>query len=138
MPKLTIIGHGTYEVPAGTRLVRAVMDSGADILHRCGGWAKCTTCRVDIIDGRPAVMTRAAFERLTANGQLGEFDLSCQTLVEDDMTVRPLMRLTGSDLDDAGPKPDETITPAAEWVARPGDDDAPNTNAAPVPNPDAL
>lgn len=135
MPKLTIIGHGTYEVPAGTRLVRAVMDSGADILHRCGGWAKCTTCRVDIVDGRPAMMTRAALERLTANGQLGEFDLSCQTLVEGDMTVRPLMRLAGSDLNDAGPKPDETITPAAEWVARPGDDDAPNTDAAPASNP---
>lgn len=129
MPKLTIIGHGTYDVPAGTRLVRAVMDSGADILHRCGGWAKCTTCRVDIIDGRPAVMTRAAYDRLTANGQLGEFDLSCQTIVEGDMTVQPLMRLADSDLDDAGPTPEVTITPEAEWVARPEDHAIPNPGA---------
>lgn len=116
MPTLTILGHGAVDVPTGTRLVRAIQDSGADILHRCGGWAKCTTCRVEIIEGRPERMTRAQFDRLTANGQLGEFDLSCQCLVEGDMTVRPLMSLAASGLDDAGPTPADTITPEPEWL----------------------
>lgn len=116
MPNLTILGHGVVDVPAGTRLVRAIQDSGADILHRCGGWAKCTTCRVEIIEGRPGRMTRAQYERLSANGQLGEFDLSCQCLVEDDMTVRPLMTLAASGLDDAGPTPSDAITPEPEWM----------------------
>lgn len=126
MPKLTITGRGTFDVPAGTRLLRAIQASDTDILHRCGGWAKCTTCRVEITAGRPAKMTRAAFERLTANGQLGQFDLSCQCLVETDMTVHPLMTLAGSGLDDAGPTPDDAITPEPEWVAAPPLVAAPN------------
>lgn len=137
MPKLTIIGHGTHEVPAGTRLLHAMLDSGADILHRCGGYAKCTTCRVEITAGRPAQMTRAALDRLTVNGQLGEFDLSCQTIVDADMTVHPLMTLAGSGMDDAGPEPAETITPEAEWIARPDENTPPNTTTDATPPPDA-
>ena len=119
MPKLTIPGRGTFEVRRGTRLVRAIETSGVDILHRCGGWAKCTTCRVVITAGRPKRMTRAQLDRLTANGQLGEFDLSCQCLVERDMTVQPLMTLSASEFPDPGPTPSDSITPEAEWLSLP-------------------
>lgn len=119
MPKLTIPGRGTFEVPAGTRLVRAIEKTGTDILHRCGGWAKCTTCRVEITAGKPKRMTRAAFERLTANGQLGQFDLSCQCVVKTDMTVHPLMTLSASGFEDPGPTPEDTITPEPEWLPEP-------------------
>ena len=49
MPKLTIEGAGTFDVKEGTKLVLAIEDNGVNILHRCGGKARCTTCRVEII-----------------------------------------------------------------------------------------
>ena len=49
MPTVTVEGEKAFEVPAGTKLVLAVEDAGIDILHRCGGNAKCTTCRVEVL-----------------------------------------------------------------------------------------
>ena len=47
MPKLTVDGFGEFEVPAGKRLVNALVDEcGIDQLHACGGFGRCTTCRV--------------------------------------------------------------------------------------------
>jgi ferredoxin len=119
MAQLTIEGIGTVDVPAGTRLLRAIQGTGLDILHRCGGYARCTTCRVEFLAGAPDRMTRAELEKLTENGQLGHFRLSCQCLVADGMHVRPLMRLSTSGLEDAGPEPEDHITPEPEWTATP-------------------
>ena len=33
----------TIDAPAGKKLVLVLEDAGIDILHRCGGNAKCTT-----------------------------------------------------------------------------------------------
>jgi ferredoxin len=106
-------------VPYGKRLVRAIEDTGFDILHRCGGFAECTTCRVVFLSGEPDRMTVAEFARLTQNAELGNFRLSCQSLVTHDMHVRPLLRLSESGLDDAGPEPDSDITPEPEWTGVP-------------------
>lgn len=47
MPKLTVEGYGTFDVAPDKRLVLAIeQDAGVDILHACGGHARCTTCRV--------------------------------------------------------------------------------------------
>lgn len=116
MPRVTIEGGPTVEVAEGTRLTLAILESGTDILHRCGGYARCTTCRVAFASGEPARMTEAERERLEANGQLGEFRLSCQCEVEGDMVVRPLMRLADSGLDDAGPALETAITPEPSWI----------------------
>jgi ferredoxin len=118
MAKLTIEGARTVDVPAGTRLVRAIQGAGVDILHRCGGNARCTTCRVEFLAGEPDRMTVAEHDKLLANGELGQFRLSCQCLVADGMSVRPLLRLSGSGLDDAGPEPEDFITPEPVWRDR--------------------
>jgi len=115
MPKLTIDGHGDFDVPPGRRLVLAVEDSGVDILHRCGGHARCTTCRVEFVSGEPERMTRAERDKLAEKGDLGTYRLSCQCQVTHDMHVRPLLTLGASGLPDAGPTPDEAITPEPEW-----------------------
>src|SRR5436190_23043524 len=48
MPRLTVEGARTVEVPRGKRLVNALEDEAAiDQLHACGGNARCTTCRVE-------------------------------------------------------------------------------------------
>ncbi len=50
MPQVTVEGIGSFEVPQGKRLVNALIDEcGQDQLHACGGVAKCTTCRVEVV-----------------------------------------------------------------------------------------
>jgi ferredoxin len=116
MPKLTVDGYGTFEVPADKRLVLAIeQDAKVDILHACGGNARCTTCRVEFIDGEPSKMTVAERERLTARDLTG-VRLSCQILCDQDMTVRAISRLEGSGRADPGGPPAETITPPPVWV----------------------
>jgi ferredoxin len=115
VPNLTIDGIGTFDVPAGKRLVLAIEDAGVDILHACGGNARCTTCRVEFIDGEPQQMTAAEKERL-AMRELRGVRLSCQLTCDHDMTVRAISRLEGSGRADAGPPPPPEITPEPVWT----------------------
>jgi ferredoxin len=116
MPKLTVEGFAPVDVAAGRRLVLAIeQDANVDVLHACGGFARCTTCRVEFIEGEPARMTAAEQERLTARGLTG-VRLSCQILCDHDMKVRAVSRLTGSGRSDPGPTPEETITPPPVWI----------------------
>lgn len=115
MPKLTVDGVGTFDVLEGQRLVLAIEQQGVDILHACGGNARCTTCRVEFIDGEPSTMTRAEKEKLEQRGLTG-VRLSCQIVADHDMTVRAISRLEGSGRADAGPPPEPTIQPPPEWL----------------------
>lgn len=115
MHELTIEGVGTFEVEEGTRLVRAIEDAGVDIGHRCGGHASCTTCRVTFEEGEPGVMTEAEHDKLGDIGQLGNMRLSCQIVVDRDMTVKPLMTVSEQGWDDAGPDPAIVVEPEQEW-----------------------
>ncbi len=115
MHELTIKGEGTFEIEEGTRLVRAIEDCGVELGHRCGGQAKCTTCRVEFEEGEPGVMTEAEYEKLTDIGQYGDIRLSCQIVVDRDMTVEPLMTLADQAWDDTGPEPAITVEPTTEW-----------------------
>jgi ferredoxin len=117
MPKLTISGKG-HEVESGKRLVLAIEGAGVDIGHRCGGNARCTTCRVEFIEGEPTKMTKAEFGRLHLSDLYGKARLSCQITCEHDMSVNPLV--TAQDQPnwsgDTGPAPEEQITPDPEWI----------------------
>ena len=105
MPNLTVADVGTFEVQAGKRLVLALVEDAAiDQMHACGGNCKCTTCRVEFVDGEPAQMTVAEKEKL-AEKELTGVRLSCQCLVESDMTVQIISRLEGTGRPDAGPPP---------------------------------
>jgi len=119
MPILTVVGVGSFEVPAGKRLVNALVDEcGIDQLHACGGHAKCTTCRVEVTAGEPTTMTRAEREVLTARGLTGTpgLRLSCQIACDADMTLRATSRLAGSGRADAGRRPADEIEPTPEWA----------------------
>jgi ferredoxin len=116
MPKLTVEGVGTFEVPTGKRLVLALeQDANIDQLHACGGNARCTTCRVEFVDGEPPRMTIAERDVLKARGLTG-VRLSCQILCDHDMDVRAISRLAGSGRKDAGAQPAADITPPPVWV----------------------
>ena len=93
MPTVTVEGSNPFEVDAGKKLVLAIEDAGVDILHRCGGNAKCTTCKVQILGGTPPPMTGLEEARLAREAALGpDIRLSCQIRVQSDLTVRVLNR----------------------------------------------
>ena len=116
MPILTVEGFAPVEVEAGKRLVNAIeQDAGVDILHACGGNARCTTCRVEFVSGEPTRMTRAEQTKMAEKGLTG-VRLSCQITCDADMTVRAISRLAGSGRPDPGKTPEPTIQPEPEWV----------------------
>jgi ferredoxin len=116
MPKLTVEGFQTVDVEDDKRLVLAIeQNAGVDILHACGGNARCTTCRVEFISGEPGPMTRAEKMKLEEKGLSG-IRLSCQIVCDHDMTVRAISRLAGSGRPDPGKTPEATIQPPPEWV----------------------
>ena len=118
MPKLTVEGAGQFEVPQDRRLVLALeQDAGIDQLHACGGNARCTTCRVEFLEGEPERMTVAERDVLAARGLSG-VRLSCQIVCDHDMTVRVVSRLAGSGRKDAGHEPAAEIEPPPEWIAK--------------------
>lgn len=88
---VAVEGESSISAPAGSILVKVIEDAGIDISHRCGGQARCTTCRVQFLSDEPP-MGEAEKECLEEDGVLGEFRLSCQIRVEADMSVRVLMR----------------------------------------------
>lgn len=89
MPKVIVEDEKSFEAPAGKKLVLAIEDAGIDILHRCGGFARCTTCRVEFLEGEPTEMGKAERETLEEDGLLGQYRLSCQIrLADQDMKVK--------------------------------------------------
>ena len=119
MPKLTVADVGEFDVAEGKRLVLALAgDAGIDQLHACGGNARCTTCRVEFLDGEPTKMTKAEKDLLAARGLSG-IRLSCQIECDHDMSVRAISRLEGSGRKDVGGPVDPDIKPEpVEWVEK--------------------
>jgi ferredoxin len=116
MPTITLNDGTTFEANADQRLVLALTDRGIDILHRCGGHAQCTTCRVTITDGEPTRMTVAERERLQAALLYGKVRLSCQILCDHAMTVEPIYRVSLGHADSPGDRPKDQIEPSPTWI----------------------
>jgi ferredoxin len=105
MPTVTVAGESAYDVEPGKKLVLAIEDAGIDILHRCGGNARCTTCRVEILAGDPPPMEPLEQERLARETDLEpNIRLSCQIRVGSDLTVRVVNRSSQAGVP-AGPRP---------------------------------
>jgi len=120
MPRVDVEGVGAVEVPEGKRLVLAIEeDAGVDILHRCGGYARCTTCRIEYLEGEPEKMTKAELEVLERKDLLGQARLSCQAVADHDVKVRPLVTVSSTGAEGPGRKPEPEITPEPEWVDKP-------------------
>jgi len=116
MPTLNVEGFPAVEVPSGKRLVLAIeQDARVDILHACGGNARCTTCRVEFVSGEPQAITVAEKTRLQEWGLSG-VRLSCQIVCDHDMTVRAISRLAGSGRPAPGRTPEPAIQPPPEWI----------------------
>jgi ferredoxin len=107
MPTVTVQGEKSFDVEEGKKLVLAIEDAGIDVMHRCGGNARCTTCRVQMLSGDPGPMQELERERLAREASLGpDIRLSCQLRVHSDLTVNVLNRAAAVGIP-AGPRPED-------------------------------
>ncbi|MGH9967977.1 MAG: 2Fe-2S iron-sulfur cluster-binding protein [Pyrinomonadaceae bacterium] len=108
MPKIeaeTANGTQVFDAPQGKKLVLAIEDAGIDILHRCGGNARCTTCRVEVLAGDPGEMRELERDRLAMETELSDkVRLSCQIHINDDLKVRVINQASVRGMD-PGPRP---------------------------------
>jgi len=108
MPKVEALiasGTQTIEAPEGKKLVLVIEDAGIDILHRCGGNARCTTCRVELLEGDAGEMGELERNRLAMEAELApNVRLSCQIRVHNDLKVKVINQASVRGMD-AGPRP---------------------------------
>lgn len=110
MPKITAetaTGQVAFEAEEGRKLVLALEDNGVDILHRCGGNARCTTCRVEILSGDPGEIEAPEKAILATKSDLTDHTrLSCQVRITDDLHVKVTRQASVEGMD-AGGRPAE-------------------------------
>ncbi len=103
----TADGKLAFEVEEGKKLVLAIEDNGIDILHRCGGNARCTTCRVEVLHGDPGPIEEAEAAILATKTDLNERTrLSCQIRVKDDLQVKVINQASVMGID-PGNRPED-------------------------------
>lgn len=120
MPRITVNGQSA-EVTPHTRLVVAIENAGVAIGHRCGGKARCTTCRVTFSSGEPEAYTKAEFAKLgleQPDAVDPGYRLSCQILCDHDVEVEAVMTLENQSWSDTGPAVTATVEPEAAWFDR--------------------
>jgi ferredoxin len=104
-------GTVAFEANPGRKLVLEIEDNGIDILHRCGGNARCTTCRVEVLSGDPGEIREPERAILATKTDLNDHTrLSCQIRVIDDLHIRVINQSSVTGLD-SGPRPLEETTP---------------------------
>jgi ferredoxin len=110
MPKITAeTAKGTlaFECEQGKKLVLCIEDNGVDILHRCGGNARCTTCRVEILAGDPGEIGEAEKAILATKTDLNDHTrLSCQVRLIDDLHVKVINQASVMGID-PGTRPED-------------------------------
>ena len=96
--QVRVDGGEPFEVEEGAKLAYAIEQHGIDISHRCGGNARCTTCRVSFKSPEPP-MGQKEHDCLEEDGVLGQFRLSCQIRVHQDIDVDVLMHASAQEWD---------------------------------------
>jgi len=103
----TANGTVVFNCETGRKLVLCLEDNGIDILHRCGGNARCTTCRVKIISGEVDEMSDAERAILSTKADLPpNTRLSCQIRLSGDIHLEVVNQAGVTGLD-PGPRPTE-------------------------------
>lgn len=95
MTTLTVLPSGkSYEVPAGTSLLKALQSVGESITSKCGGEAKCESCHVHVTVGRKSLskIQRGENEKLDAMvGVAANSRLACQARLGNEAVIVQLL-----------------------------------------------
>ncbi|MBM2847318.1 MAG: cyaA 1 [Anaerolineales bacterium] len=93
MPRITYQNEAVVEVDTTTPILQASLQHGIPHTHVCGGNARCSTCRVLILEGLEYCCPRNEKEQKMANRR--NFSplvrLACQTTVSGDVALRRLV-----------------------------------------------
>lgn len=83
----------SVELRDGKTLLWIALRTGIPLAHACGGNARCSTCRVLVVDGLERCSPRTPKEQKIAGRlQCGDdIRLACQTRISGDVTVRRLV-----------------------------------------------
>jgi adenylate cyclase len=93
VPKITYLDEAIVEVGPATDILQAALQLGIPHTHVCGGNARCSTCRVLILDGLGNCAPRNDKEQKMAQRRNFSPDvrLACQTTVTGDVVLRRLV-----------------------------------------------
>lgn len=85
--------EATLSCEPGTRILHALQEAGVPIAHACGGGARCSTCRVQVLAGLDACEPRNDAEQRIARMLRFPDDirLACQTEIRGPVTMRRLV-----------------------------------------------
>lgn len=85
--------EATLECEPGARILHALKDAGVPIAQACGGGARCSTCRVQILSGLEACEPRNRAEQRIARMLRFPDDirLACQTEIRGPVALRRLV-----------------------------------------------
>ena len=86
-------GDLVYQGKSKYTILENSLDAGIDHVHECGGNARCSTCRVVVLDGLENCLPRNQAERELAEKKMlnDEVRLACQTRVKGDVKLRRLV-----------------------------------------------
>lgn len=95
MTTLTVLPSGkSYEVAAGTTIMKALLAAGESIAQKCGGNASCGSCHIFVTEGRKSLprIQKLENEKLdTLVGVGSKSRLACQAVLgEEPVTVELL------------------------------------------------
>ncbi len=94
MAKIISLPDGVeFDANEGETLLESALRADLPLTHACGGRAKCSTCRIWVLDGLDTCPARTEAEQVLA-GRLGlsdEVRLACQLRPGGDMRVRRLV-----------------------------------------------
>ena len=94
MPTLSCLpDNKTIAVADGQTVLQATLAADIPHAHACGGLARCSTCRVWVLDGLEHCAARSDDERALADplGFSPELRLACQMRISGDVKIRRLV-----------------------------------------------
>jgi adenylate cyclase len=102
MPTIEFLSDAkSIEIEEGESILQASLRAGIPHTHVCGGKARCTTCRILLIDGDENRLSPPGDEEYELVEKLGfapNIRLACQSYVRDDIKIRRLV-IDDNDID---------------------------------------